>query len=173
MHDIRRWDCVLSWQGVDCAGYSGLSTWLYLEWTIIQKWRACLWHRSWGRKTMCLWSGSWVTPSVCSLHLGWDDHFEDWQYDPLIIPPDRGLLWVNYLYLFCTHHSSRALNRGRLNCTYLWYKTRFGITKTKVRADSLLLQQSSQASPTCTVGKNPESSACCCPLPTAATWWQS
>jgi hypothetical protein len=33
-------------QDVTCDGYSWFSTFLYLEWTTIQKWRACLWSRS-------------------------------------------------------------------------------------------------------------------------------
>jgi hypothetical protein len=39
---------VSSWQGVDCSGYSWLSTWLYLGWTTIQNWKAHLWSWSWG-----------------------------------------------------------------------------------------------------------------------------
>ena len=35
-----------------CYGYSQLSPWLFLEWTTIQKWRAHLWSRSWGWKTI-------------------------------------------------------------------------------------------------------------------------
>jgi hypothetical protein len=34
-----------------CNGYSWLSSWLYLEWTTIQNWRAHLWSISWGWKT--------------------------------------------------------------------------------------------------------------------------
>ena len=33
------------------VGSSWLSTWLHLEWTTTQKWRAHLWSRSWGWKT--------------------------------------------------------------------------------------------------------------------------
>lgn len=44
-----------------CDGYSWswLLTWLYLEWTKIQKWKVHLWWGSWGRNTTCLWSRSW------------------------------------------------------------------------------------------------------------------
>ena len=42
-----------------CSGYSWLSTWLYLEWTTIQNWKAHLW----------CWSGRWEI-EVSDLDLG-------------------------------------------------------------------------------------------------------
>ena len=44
MFSFSTWD----YKEIICNGWSWLSTWLYLEWTTTQNWKAHLWSRSWG-----------------------------------------------------------------------------------------------------------------------------
>lgn len=74
--------------------YSLVSTWLYLEWITVQKWRAHLW--SWDRKTTRLRSRSWGWKASGS----WGEKVHFWSEPHLLLEA-----------------SIRTMKEGRLLCS--------------------------------------------------------
>jgi hypothetical protein len=57
---------VSSWQGVDCSGYSWLSTWQYLKWTTIRNWKAHQWPLSGGLEIL-IWILVWRSWAIVAM----------------------------------------------------------------------------------------------------------